>query len=141
MELKPLEALKLWHDVELDLVRDNRPDLSLRQIVILLTVYLEPPPHTVRGLAKKLGISKPAITRALDTMGRLDLLKRKRDESDKRNVLIQRTVTGSVYLTDLADSVITRAREIGPRETAKPSQASTNEAASSTADESKDTTP
>lgn len=141
MELKPLEALKLWHDVELDLVRDNRPDLSLRQIVILLTVYLEPPPHTVRGLAKKLGISKPAITRALDTMGRLDLLKRKRDESDKRNVLIQRTVTGSVYLTDLADSVITRAREIGPRETSKPSQASTNEAASSTTDESKDTTP
>ena len=113
MELKPLEALKLWHDVELDLVRDNRPDLSLRQIVILLTVYLEPPPHTVRGLAKKLDISKPAITRALDTMGRLDLLKRKRDESDKRNVLIQRTVTGSVYLTDLADSVISRAREIG----------------------------
>lgn len=117
MELKPLEALKLWHDVELDLVRDNRPDLSLRQIVILLTVYLEPPPHTVRGLAKKLDISKPAITRALDTMGRLDLLKRKRDESDKRNVLIQRTVTGSVYLTDLADSVITRAREIGPAKT------------------------
>lgn len=117
MELKPLEALKLWHDVELDLVRDDRPDLSLRQIVILLTVYLEPPPHTVRGLAKKLNISKPAITRALDTMGRLDLLKRKRDESDKRNVLIQRTVTGSVYLTDLADSVITRARELGPAET------------------------
>ncbi len=116
MELKPLEALKLWHDVELDLVRDNRPDLSLRQIVILLTVYLEPPPHTVRGLAKKLDISKPAITRALDTMGRLDLLKRKRDESDKRNVLIQRTVTGSVYLTDLADSVINRAREIGPND-------------------------
>lgn len=130
MELKPLEALKLWHDVELDLVRDNRPDLSLRQIVILLTVYLEPPPHTVRGLAKKLGISKPAITRALDTMGRLDLLKRKRDESDKRNVLIQRTVTGSVYLTDLADSVITRAREIGP-----------NEPSSPTVDESKNTTP
>lgn len=117
MELKPLEALKLWHDVELDLVRDDRPDLSLRQIVILLTVYLEPPPHTVRGLAKKLNISKPAITRALDTMGRLDLLKRKRDESDKRNVLIQRTVTGSVYLTDLADSVITRARELSPAET------------------------
>ena len=120
MELKPLEALKLWHDVELDLVRDNRPDLSLRQIVILLTVYLEPPPHTVRGLAKKLNISKPAITRALDTMGRLDLLKRKRDESDKRNVLIQRTVTGSVYLTDLADSVITRAREIGPGQAEQP---------------------
>jgi len=126
MELKPLEALKLWHDVELDLVRDNRPDLSLRQIVILLTVYLEPPPHTVRGLAKKLDISKPAITRALDTMGRLDLLKRKRDESDKRNVLIQRTVTGSVYLTDLADSVINRAREIGPND---PVQSKTSEIA------------
>ena len=80
----------------------------------MLTVYLEPPPHTVRGLAAKLGVSKPAITRALDTMGRLDLLRRKRDEQDKRNVLVQRTVKGSVFLTDFADSIIEKAKVIQP---------------------------
>ena len=34
----------------------------------MFTVYLDPPPHTVRGLAAALGVSKPAITRALDTL-------------------------------------------------------------------------
>ena len=38
MELKPLDALKLWHDVVLDTVRRDVPDLSARQLAILLTV-------------------------------------------------------------------------------------------------------
>lgn len=110
MELKPVEALKLWHDVVTDTVRADGPDLSARQMAILLTVYLSPPPHTVRGLAEKLGVSKPAITRALDAMGRLDLVKRKRDETDRRNVLIQRTVKGSVYLSEFAELIVASAR-------------------------------
>ena len=89
----------------LETVRRDGPDLSARQLAILLTVYLTPPPHTVRGLAASLGVSKPAITRALDTLGALDLLKRRRDEADRRNVLVQRTVKGSVYLRDFADLV------------------------------------
>ena len=68
--LRPIQALRLWHDVTLDLVRDGEPDLSARQVTILLTIYLEPPPHTVRGLASKLGVTKPVITRALDTWAR-----------------------------------------------------------------------
>ena len=74
------QALQLWHDVNLHMVRDEEPDLSVRQITILLTVYLEAPPHTVRDLAAKLGVSKPVITRALDSMGKLDLVSRRRDE-------------------------------------------------------------
>ncbi len=112
MELKPVEALKLWHDVVATTVRDDGPDLSSRQMAILLTIYLSPPPHTVRGLAEGLNISKPAITRALDALGRLDLLKRKRDETDRRNVLVQRTVKGSVYLSDFADLISKRAKEL-----------------------------
>ena len=73
-ELRPSQALRLWHDVTFDLVREGEHDLSARQMAVLLTVYLEMPPHTVRGLAAKLGVTKPAITRALDTMGRLGLV-------------------------------------------------------------------
>lgn len=105
VELKPAEALALWQNVMLETVRRDGPDLSSRQLAILLTVYLTPPPHTVRGLAASLNVSKPAITRALDTLGGLDLLKRKRDEVDRRNVLVQRTVKGSVFLRDFADLV------------------------------------
>ncbi len=105
VELKPAEALALWQNVMLETVRRDGPDLSSRQLAILLTVYLTPPPHTVRGLAASLNVSKPAITRALDTLGGLDLLKRKRDDVDRRNVLVQRTVKGSVFLRDFADLV------------------------------------
>ena len=79
VDLRPSQALKLWHDVTLDLVRDADADMTARQTAILLTVYLEPPPHTVRGLAAKLNVTKPVITRALDTMGRMELLQRRRD--------------------------------------------------------------
>jgi DNA-binding MarR family transcriptional regulator len=99
-------ALRLWHDVNLHLVRDDEPDLSARQISILLTVYLEAPPHTVRDLARKLGVTKPVVTRALNAMGKFDLLSRRRDEKDRRNVLVQRTVRGALYLERLADVII-----------------------------------
>jgi DNA-binding MarR family transcriptional regulator len=112
IELRPLQALKLWHDVHLDLVRDGEHDLSARQIAILLTIYLEMPPHTVRGLAKKLGVTKPVITRALDAMGKLELVARRRDEGDRRNVIIQRTVHGALAVERLGDVVAARAREL-----------------------------
>ena len=109
VQLRPVQALRLWHDINLALVRDAEPDLSARQVSILLTVYLEPQPHTVRGLAAKLGVTKPVITRALDSMGRQGLLTRKRDPDDRRNVLIQRTVEGSLYVERLGDMIIAHA--------------------------------
>ena len=113
-ELRPSQALRLWHDVTLDLVRDGSHDLSARQMSVLLTIYLEMPPHTVRGLAEKLGVTKPAITRALDTMGRLGLVSRHRDPADRRNVVIQRTVAGALAVERLGDLIIARHKELPP---------------------------
>ena len=112
VELRASLALRLMHDVNLALVRDSEQDLSARQLSILLTVYLEPPPHTVRGLAARLHVTKPAVTRALDTLGGMRLLSRKRGESDKRNVIITRTVEGALYLERLGDLVSQKAREL-----------------------------
>jgi DNA-binding MarR family transcriptional regulator len=70
------------------------------------------PPHTVRGLAKKLGVTKPVITRALDSMGKLELVARRRDEADRRNVVIQRTVNGALAVERLGDVVAARARDL-----------------------------
>ncbi len=109
-ELKPVQALSLWHDVVLQSVRQEGPDLSSRQLAIMFIVYLDPPPHTVRGLAATLGVSKPAITRALDTLGGLDLLKRLRDDADRRNVLVQRTVKGSAFMRDFAEIIVRSSR-------------------------------
>ena len=112
IDLDESQSLRLWHSAAMAQVRDNVPDLTLRQTAIILTIYLERPPHTVRGLAAKLQVTKPVITRALDTMGRLKLVTRKRDPRDRRNVIIQRTVDGSLYLEKLAAIISTAASEI-----------------------------
>ena len=106
------QALQLWRGALTDSVRSDGPDLTARQMAILLTVYIEEPPHTVRGLAAALKISKPAVTRALDAMGRLDFIRRKRDETDRRNILVQRTVKGAVFLNDFSDIIKTRAAQL-----------------------------
>jgi DNA-binding MarR family transcriptional regulator len=112
MRFSSTQSLQLWHDVALAQVKDDEPDLSVRQMCILLTIYLEAPPHTVRELAAKLRVSKPVITRALDSMGKLGLVSRRRDEEDRRNVLVQRTVKGALYLERLSDLVAVKADHV-----------------------------
>ncbi len=108
-ELTEIQALDLWRRAIVDSVRIDAPDLSARQMAMLLTVYLTPPPHTVRGMASALNISKPAVTRAIDRLGDLGMVRRKPDESDRRSVLIQRTVKGSVFLREFGELVVSAA--------------------------------
>lgn len=112
VELKPTEALDIWRCAILESVRRAGPDLSARQMALMLTVYLTPPPHTVRGLAEALNISKPAITRALDRLGQLGYLRRKPDDNDRRSILVQRTVKGSVFLSEFGDIISESAHEV-----------------------------
>lgn len=112
INLRPSQALRLWQGVALEQVHAAAPDLSHRQMAILLTIYLDTPPHTVRGLAARLGVTKPVITRALDTMGSLKLVTRHRDDSDRRNVLVGRTVEGALFVERFGDAVIAQAREM-----------------------------
>lgn len=100
-----LEALDFWRRATVTTLRELPYDLSARQMGILLTTYLEEGPHTVKGLAEELGISKPAICRAIDALSALELIKRKRDEDDKRNVFVQRTLQGTRFLSDFADVI------------------------------------
>ena len=97
-----LQCLELWRHALVASVRADSPDLSARQMALMLSVYLREGPHTVRGLAKDLNISKPAISRALDRLGELGYVRRMRDDLDRRNVIVQRTVNGSVFLMDFS---------------------------------------
>jgi DNA-binding MarR family transcriptional regulator len=106
IEMKAVQALDLWRGAIVESVRRDAPDLSARQMALLLTVYLTPPSHTVRGLAITLNVSKPAVTRALDRLSEYGLVRRKVDETDRRSVLIQRTVKGSVFLREFGDIIV-----------------------------------
>ncbi|OHC74069.1 MAG: MarR family transcriptional regulator [Rhodospirillales bacterium RIFCSPLOWO2_12_FULL_58_28] len=113
VELNEIQALDLWRRTIVTGIRRDAPDLSARQMGVLLTVYLTLPPHTVRGLAETLKISKPAITRAVDRLGELQLLRRKIDDEDRRSVFIQRTVRGSVFLREYGEIICESAKNPG----------------------------
>ena len=91
-------SLSMWMRALIGYVRSGEPDLTNRQMALLMLVYLTPGPHTVRGLAKILGVSKPVVTRALNTLGALGYLRRERDQDDRRNIFVVRTKDGANFL-------------------------------------------
>jgi DNA-binding MarR family transcriptional regulator len=95
------QMVGILRETIVSLVRRDGPDLSARQLGVFLTCYLRDGGHTVRGLAAELNVSKPAITRALDRLGELDLARRKVDPLDRRSILVQRTLKGAAFLRDL----------------------------------------
>lgn len=101
-----IEALNLWRRVTVTTVRSDAPDLTARQLAVLMTVRLQPAPHTVRGLAAALNVGKPAITRALDTLTRLGFVQRRRDPKDGRNVFVERTELGDGFLEQLGRTIV-----------------------------------
>lgn len=108
MELvqEQVEALDLWRRVTVTTVRSDAPDLTARQLAVLMTVRLQPAPHTVRGLAATLNVGKPAITRALDTLSRLGFVQRRRDPKDGRNVFVEPTEKGDAFLDQLGSTIL-----------------------------------
>ena len=93
--------LGMLRHIAVCLVRRDGPDLSCRQLGVFLTCYHHQEKQTVRGLATQLRVSKPAITRALDRLGELELTRRKTDPTDRRSVLVARTVKGYAFLNEL----------------------------------------
>lgn len=110
MALNERQALELWRRTVTASVRGETPDLTARQQAILMTISLTRGPHTVRGLAEHLKIAKPAVTRALDTLTRHDLVRRVKDENDLRNVFIERTQSGLIFLRSLAAQIMAAQR-------------------------------
>ncbi len=100
-QLSSDQLVGILRDTIVSLVRRDGVDLSARQLGVFLTCYLGEGPHTVRGLAHELNVSKPAITRALDRLTELDYVRRKVDPSDRRSVLVQRTVKGAAFLREI----------------------------------------
>lgn len=93
-----LKPLSQWMHTLVDYVRSGKPDLTNRQMALMMMVYIDAGPHTVRGLAEALKVSKPVITRALNKLSALGYLRRERDAADRRNIFITRTPRGAEFL-------------------------------------------
>lgn len=102
---KRSDALALWHRVTLETVLSNGPDLSARQLAILMSVYLESKSHTVKSLSLKLNVTKAVISRGLDTLTKYGFIKRAPDPNDRRSIIVTRTSGGILYLQRFADII------------------------------------
>lgn len=87
-----------WMTCLVNIVRSDMPDLTNRQMAIMLSVAMVSTPHTVRGLAERLDVSKPVVTRALNKLTALGYLQRKRDRRDGRNIFVEITTAGTEFL-------------------------------------------
>jgi DNA-binding MarR family transcriptional regulator len=96
--------------------------LTIRQLVMLLTCYLFDEDHTVRRLAVRLRVAKPAVSRMLDHLVEQGLIERRTDPRDRRSVLFERTYAGEVFLASIAKrsrGPVAGARPRGPSPTAR----------------------
>jgi DNA-binding MarR family transcriptional regulator len=91
MEHETAESIEVLSRTVTALLRRDGADLTTRQLAVFLTCYHDSEPQTVRGLAAKLEIPTPAVTRALNRLCDFDLVHRKPDPVDRRSVLIQQT--------------------------------------------------
>ncbi|AYO76344.1 MarR family transcriptional regulator [Sphingobium yanoikuyae] len=109
-----IQPLSQWKRTLVDYVRSGKPDLTNRQMALMLTVYIGDGPHTVRGLAEQLHVSKPVITRALNKLSALGYLRRERDAADRRNIFITRTSKGAEFLDAFHHFIAGTARDDRP---------------------------
>lgn len=107
--------LASWMEALVGYVRSGQPDLTNRQMALLMAVYITPGPHTVRGLAQMLGVSKPVVTRALNTLGTLGYLRRERDETDRRNIFVAQTERGAHFLERFGSLIGGKRKDAGHR--------------------------
>ena len=99
-------AWKLWHEAWSALVRAEGPDQSTRQMANLSQVYIAPLLQTLRRPADIPRIFNLAAVLVMDTLNRTKFARRKRDESDKPNFLIQPIVKGSIFLSEFSTGMV-----------------------------------
>lgn len=122
LHAKPDPQIDLLRETIAFLVRSDGPDLTARQLAVLLTLHLREGPHTVRGLASVLNVGRSAITRALDRLGEFDLMRREVDPKDRRSVLVQRTPQGNDFLRGLHQVMADAAKPAGRKRTTRTSR-------------------
>ncbi len=96
---QPPQSLATWMSALVDYVRSGEPISPTGRWHCSFS-FTQSGPHTVRGLARALNVSKPVVTRALNRLGALGYLRRQRDDSDKRNIFVARTSEGAEFLEE-----------------------------------------
>ncbi len=75
--------------------------LTVRQLAILSLVYNESIEASIDYYSKTLNLSKPAVTKAINRLEELKLVRRKPDIHDGRKVIVSSTLIGHNYIQQI----------------------------------------
>ena len=98
-----IDPIPSFEIMVLRMVRDEAPDLTMRQMAVMLICACETDhkKRYIKTLALELKVCRPAITRVADALLKHGYAVRRRDEADTRNVFLQLTEAGNLYVKKL----------------------------------------
>jgi DNA-binding MarR family transcriptional regulator len=97
----PSDWAEILRQAMVGLVRENSPDLTARQLAVLLTCTLESQPLSSGALAARIGLNPSAISHALRRLEELGLARRTNNPRDGRIVLAEVTDRGRTLVQHL----------------------------------------
>ncbi len=112
--VEPLvDALLVFRDLWLGMARDGADgaaeasprDLTARQMAIFLLVHLSSHPQTVSGLARRLDMPSPNVSRAIDRLEEMGLVRRGPPASGSRGIGVGRTPQGEAWMAEARDAL------------------------------------
>lgn len=83
-------------------LHEPRYSLTIRQLSILLSCFLNGHHRTLRELAVSVGSAKPAVSRMVQHLIDQGLIERRSDPRDRRSVLFMHTPAGDRLLREIA---------------------------------------
>lgn len=78
---------------------------STRQLAVLMILFTERSGMDFSAIAANLDVSKPSISRSLDTLGILKFTKRERRPKDARRVVVSLTADGRKFVKSMLMAV------------------------------------
>lgn len=91
-------VLLVLRDLVIALMRRDGTGLSAHQLAVFLSCYLHDGDHAIRDLAAELHTTRSTVSRSVDRLVDMGLVRREISADDPRNVLILRTQAGMALL-------------------------------------------
>lgn len=100
------QELGRWYQIIAATLVQMPHDLSMRQWLILSHVYFLEGEHSIKNLAYVFDLPKASVSRAVSSLVRYGLLKRRKSETDGRNIYLQRTLKGINFMNQFNDILV-----------------------------------
>jgi DNA-binding MarR family transcriptional regulator len=100
------QELGRWYQILAEALTQMPHDLTMRQWLILSHIYLLEGDHSIKNLAYVFDLPKASVSRAVSSLVRHGLLKRRKSELDRRNIYLQRTLKGISFMNQFNDILV-----------------------------------